>query len=56
MAIHPDKSMTAVPEPDLRELINANRRRVVATAFGSLPDLQPTLANAWESDQVMNAG
>ena len=41
MAIHRGKTKTAVVELGLQELINADRRRRLAEAFGSQPDLRP---------------
>ena len=41
MAIHRGKTKTAVVELGLQELINANRRRRLAEAFGSQPELRP---------------
>ena len=41
MAIHRGKTKTAVAELGLQELINADRRRRLAEAFGSQPDLRP---------------
>ena len=41
MAIHRGKTKTAVVELGLRELINSERRRKLAEAFGSQPELQP---------------
>lgn len=40
MAIHRGKTKTAVVELGLQELINTDRRRRLAEAFGSQPDLR----------------
>ena len=40
MAIHRGKTKTAVVELGLQELVNADRRRRLAEAFGSQPDLR----------------
>ena len=41
MALHRGKTKAAVVELGLRELINADRCRRLAEAFGSQPDLRP---------------
>ncbi len=39
LAIHPGKTKTAVLELGLRKLINADRRKRLAAAIGSQPEL-----------------
>ena len=53
-AIHPGKSKTAVLELGLRELIYADRRKTLAAAFGSQPDLQSAPRRRVGSDQPRN--
>ena len=53
-AIHPSKSINAVLELGLRELIYADQRKTLAAAFGSQPDLQPAPRRRLSSDQPRN--
>ena len=50
MAIHRDKTKTAVVELGLQELINADRRRRLAEAFGSQPELRQVARRRSASD------
>ena len=50
-AIHPGKSKTAVLELGLRELLNADQRKILADAFGSQPDLRSSPRRRRGSDQ-----
>ena len=50
-AIHPGKTRTAVLELGLRELIITDRRKTLAAAFGSQPDLQSVPRRRLGSDQ-----